>query len=470
MEKSKSKEQTKIGPMKFFSWVIQGTSLAVQFVVLGYLMMYCTSALGLNAGVVGTVLLVTKIMDGVVDLFFGMIIDRTNTKWGRGRPYDLFIILLWGSTWALFSVPLGLSNTLKYLWIFVFYTLAMSVARSLMQAAGLPYQVRAFNNEQIYNKINGYGGILSIGVVMLFNMKLPGLLFPILSDASAWSRITLMIAIPMTILGLLRFFTVKEVYDDIDSHTDVVKFKDILALFKMNKNILPLFLFQLTLNITTGLSLNTYYYQYVTGDLSVMGTLAIFGMVPMVAMIFFPTILKKVSVKHLIQLTSLSSIITSFCLYFFPKNFVALAIAGIFWGFSSLAGSYMFTNMLIDAANYNEWKGMPRMEGVIAGVNSFFNNTGSAIGTFAGGIILTIAGLQSGIEVQTPETIAHIKVAFALVPTIGMLLASALLFFYKIDDVKPQMMSDLEKKREASQANAAPDAVGAVAMNIEESE
>lgn len=156
-----------------FLWCGNGASLAVHAVLIGYVTIYCTNALGMSEAVVGTLLMVNKIFDGITDLFAGFIVDRTNTKIGRGRPYDLCIIGLWITTWLLFSVPASMTETMKCAWIFICYTLCQSVFKTFLSAAGTPYMVRAFNNDQKYVKLSSWGGLLTTCVVIVFNVIFP---------------------------------------------------------------------------------------------------------------------------------------------------------------------------------------------------------------------------------------------------------------------------------------------------------
>ncbi|TPR55564.1 MFS transporter [Enterococcus sp. OL5] len=449
----KKKDPNQVGMFKFVSWVLNGTSLAVEFVLLGYLMLYSTSVLGLHAGLLGTVLLVSKILDGVVDLFFGILIDRTNTRWGRGRPYDLFVIVLWVATWLLFSTPVDASATFKYAWIFIFYTLSQTVARSLLQAAGLAYQVRAFNNDSIYIKLNSWGGILTTLFIMVFNIIAPIILARLGSDAGAWSRTMLFISIPMCVMGMLRFFAVKEVYE-VDVKTDVVKFSDFFRLFKHNKFVVSLFLFSFLVNCTSGIGLGTYFFQYVVGDLAVAGYLGISGIIPIITLALYPFILKRYTIKQLIIATSLLALPAAFITYYLYTSLFALAIAGILNGISTMASSYMLSVLLIDQSNYNESQGLPRMEGVIAGLSSFFNNTGASVGAFLGGLALTVVNLQSGVETQSAETIEGIRLLHSFLPAVGILISLIALHFYKYDAIKPKIDQELKEKRNQQENNA----------------
>lgn len=257
--------------------------------------MYCTNALGMSAAVVGTLFMVSKIFDGVTDLVAGYIVDKTNTKIGRGRPYDLCIIGLWFTTWLQFSVPASFSMTAKCVWVFVCYTLCQSVFRSFMNAAGTPYMVRAFNNDQKYIKLSSIGGIITTAAVIVFNVIFPMFYAGIIYDASGWSRLVGMLA--------------------------------------------------------------------------------------------------------------------------------------------------------IDCADYNEWKGNARMKGTLSSVTGFANKIGAAFGTFIVGVLLTVAGFDGTLEVQTAAADNMIRFIYAWIPAIFALIACIALHFYTLDKKKAQISADLAERR-----------------------
>ena len=70
----------------------------------------------------------SKIFDGFTDLIAGYIIEKTNSKWGKGRPYSLFASVAWVFIILIFAVPSFFSTTAKLTYVFVCYTLINSVA------------------------------------------------------------------------------------------------------------------------------------------------------------------------------------------------------------------------------------------------------------------------------------------------------------------------------------------------------
>ena len=102
----------KLGLGKLLAWSLRPGSTGVALMVMGYLTIFCTNTLGVPAATVGTLLLLSKLLDGITDIFAGYIVDKTNTKIGRGRPYELCVIGLWAATVGLFITPASFSLTI----------------------------------------------------------------------------------------------------------------------------------------------------------------------------------------------------------------------------------------------------------------------------------------------------------------------------------------------------------------------
>lgn len=445
--KEKQVNPNKVGFSTMLLWCGNGASAAVQVVLLGYLTIYCTNALGLSAGLVGTLLMVSKIFDGVTDLCAGYIVDKTNTRIGRGRPYDLCIIGLWITTWLIFSVPTSMATAAKCAWIFICYALCQSIFKTFMTAAGTPYMVRAFNNEQKYVKLSSWGGLLTTVVIMVFNVVFPMFYAKVISDPSGWSSLVAYIAIPACIIGSLRFFFIPEKYvvDDVENeHTTL---KDILILLKTNKQIYPIAILQLVLGIAGNLSVAGYYFLYIVGNLEISGVMSMFTVIAMLTLLFYPILLKKISTKQLIQYSLLLSVGSGLVGFFAYNNLVMLAIAGIILGMVTLPASYMFGLLTIDCADYNEWQGRPRMEGTLSSVTGFANKIGAAFGTFLTGILLTMSGFDGTLTTQPDSAILMIRACYSLVPMAFFLLAAFALKFYHLDKQKTQINADLEERR-----------------------
>ena len=89
-----------------------------------FMMVYLTDSVGLAAGVVGTLIAVSKLFDGFTDIFFGSMIDKTHSKMGKAKPWMLYGYIGCAITLVCcFTVPVSLGTTAKYAWFFISYTL-----------------------------------------------------------------------------------------------------------------------------------------------------------------------------------------------------------------------------------------------------------------------------------------------------------------------------------------------------------
>ena len=93
-----------------------------------FMMFYLTETIGMNIGIVGTLMAASKLFDGVTDIFFGSMIDKTHTKMGKARPWMIYGYIGCAVTLAaIFMVPESWGETAQYVYFFVAYTLLNAV-------------------------------------------------------------------------------------------------------------------------------------------------------------------------------------------------------------------------------------------------------------------------------------------------------------------------------------------------------
>lgn len=178
---NKKNDPNHLGFGRLMAWKSSDIAMAgLNVIVLGYLSIYCSDTLGIAPAVVGTVLMVSKIIDAFTDIFAGWLVDNTHTKLGKGRPYELAIVGVMLCSLGLFSGSPAWSNTLKVVWIFCMYTLVFSIFTTLRGAANTPYTIRHFSNNPILiRKVASYGGVITMAGSMIVSI-----LFPIVMSLS----------------------------------------------------------------------------------------------------------------------------------------------------------------------------------------------------------------------------------------------------------------------------------------------
>ena len=118
--KRKERNPKAVGAGRMFAWQSREVSQGCALMAVGYVSIFCTDTLKMDPALVGILLVISKLLDGFTDIIAGFIIDRTDTKWGRGRPYEVCIIGMWISTWLMSCAD----SILQFLLITISFTLS----------------------------------------------------------------------------------------------------------------------------------------------------------------------------------------------------------------------------------------------------------------------------------------------------------------------------------------------------------
>lgn len=441
MRTGKAEKPGKVGIGKFWAWQSRGISLAANFLVLGYLSIYCSDSLHMDIKLVGTLLLASKVFDGITDLFAGYLIDNTNTKWGKARPYEIAILGVWLCTWLLFSCPENASTSLKCVWIFLLYTLTNSVFATLLNSNGNPYMLRAFKHQEQYVKINALGGLVVMLGSIIVSVLLPTAITNIAVSPAGWSKLVMMFAVPMAFIGIMRFLFVKEDVSINAEVKDKANLHEMMLVLRKNKYIYVAigvtFLFQ----FVTGMNVGSYYFTYIIGDLSVFSIFGMLSIVVLPVMVFFPLLMRKFSVGQLMAGGGLLGAAGGLIAFFAGTNIPMLLVAGLLVAIATLAPSYMMSLMLLDCSTYNELNGMPRMDGTVCAVNNFASKLGSGIGSGLMGIILGLAGYSGALAVQPDSALFAIRAIYGLVPCVCYLIIVLMTGRYQLNKINDALRS-----------------------------
>ena len=451
----KEKNPKKVGIRNIIIWNSRDISQGIGLTVVGYLTLYCTDTLNLPPALVGILLVVSRLLDGVTDAFAGFIVDRTDTKWGRGRPYEWCIIGMWLCIWLMFSCPPALSMAVKIVWVLLMYALVNSVFYTFLQASKVVYMCRAFRYQEQYVTLSSSGAVLSMIFVAVFNIAAPSLVEKLGTTASGWSFLMACLAIPMALIGILRFFFIKETVD-VDSetknaaeteHQDKVSLKDVKQVFTSNPYIWIIALTNLVASFVTNMGANTYYFKYVVGDLSMLSIINAVQLLGIPLMIAVPAILKKISVAKLIFIGCAMGAVGYGINYIAIDNTLLLSIASVFIGLAGVPISMLMNLMIIECADYNEWKGNRRMEGTLSSVTSVTAKVGTAAGAGVLGVLLSATGYVGDAALIPDSAMTAIRYAYSIIPAVLWILAAVSLVFYKkLDSILPGIHKELDAR------------------------
>lgn len=449
MEKKVKNPDNKLGFGKLLLWQTSSVSVALSALVLGFVTIYCTDTLGLDPALVGTLFMVSKLVDGVTDVVAGFIIDRTQTRWGKGRPYEIFMVFLWLSTWLLFSCPTGFSTTAKCIWVFCMYVFMNAVCTTFLNGNNVVYMVRAFKSKEQQVKLTAYGSFFTMGAGLAFNIMFPMAMAKIATSAAGWSRLIGMMAVPLTLIGLIRMLTIKEQYhsEEVSAETEKLKLSDITTLAKTNKPMILVSVARFLQNAVAGMGVAVYYWTYIVGNVALMGVTAVTTVLGLPLAFFMPVMRRKMGMKKMVICGFVFSAFGYLIMFFAGGNLIPVVVATLITSIGVIPFTMMFNMFIVDCADYNEFKGIPRMEGTMGSLTGLASKIGSAFGGFILGILMSLSGYDGTAAVQTDGALLMIRMLASLVPLAVFAVIILLLRKYTLDE-EMQAVRDAAKEGE----------------------
>lgn len=455
-EKKQTEKKKRVPIGKQLAWTSRAISLSLNVVLMGYLTFYCTDMLGMPALGVGTLLLVSKLFDGFTDLIVGFIIEKTHTKLGKARPYELFILGLWLFTVLLFNVPQSMSLTGKYVYIFIMFLLANSICYTFVSGNEAVYLVRAFPNHDDQIQLLSVNGSIVMLIAIIFNIFFPQVVKAATTPGS-WTRIALVMGIPLTILGLFRFIFVPEVVTDKEEASegrseagkkDSLSLGGMLKLVVRNKYSWLLVGMVIITNFISNMSaVTTYYFKYIVGDIGLQSLPAMANILTPFIILLFPVLSKKFGTTGVLRGGLVMSIIGLLIRAIGQTNVVTLVIGSALFTIGSMPITMMIAAYTAETMDYGEWKNGTRIEGPLNSIIAFSQKVGPALASGITGLIMGAAGYDGLAAEQSAAANTAIVTLYNWVPIALLVVAIILAMMWKLGSIMPTIQKELAERR-----------------------
>lgn len=372
---------------------------ALYTLISMYLITYLTEVVGLSDGqlaIIGTLMVAFRVFDALNDPIMGTIVDNTNTRWGKFKPWIVFGALASGIFTILLFADLGLSGNAYIVFFAVAYLLwGISFTTndisywSLMPAISKDQKVR-----------EGIGAIARIcanigmfSVVVLYTM-VPDIFG--MSPKKSYFAFTVIIVAIMWIFQLVTVIGVKEDRSELkkQQHTSL---KGMVEALVKNDQLMvtavAMALFMIGYCTTT--SFGVYYFKYAyKNEGTYMVFAAVLGVAQLTALSIFPQFSKKYTRKQLYT-GAMIAVVIAYILFFFSfEKLPVIIVAGLILFFAQAFIQLLMLLFLADAVEYGEWKLKKRNESVSFAVQPFINKMGGAIGTAVVTATLIISGIN----------------------------------------------------------------------------
>ena len=415
-----------------------------------WILIFYTDTFGISAAAAGTIMLIARFWDMISDPIMGIIADRTNTRWGKFRPYILWMALPYSVLAVLTFTTPDLGPTGKVVYAGVTYILLMSV----FTAINLPYSsLGAVITSDSYERagLNSYRFIFAfVGQFIVSGTALSlALYFGGGDNAKGYQYTLILFSIISFILFMITFKTTKERVQPPKEQKENLK-EDFRNLFK-NKPWMILFfvgIISFIMFAMQNLSI-AYYFKYYIGKeenvqlFNVIGTVALIVAIP-----FSKPLAKKFGKRNVFLASSLLSGFFFICLYLPAANNLTMIYAfNILAKMAYAPAVPLLWTMLADTADYSEWKTGRRSTGLVFSAATFAQKAGWGIGGALAGWMLAIFKFTPNIE-QTATAITGIKLMISVIPGILYMSCAILLYFYTIDhETCVVIKTDLDQRR-----------------------
>jgi Na+/melibiose symporter-like transporter len=286
-----------------------------------------------------------------------------------------------------------------------------------------------------------------------FNISFPMAMGALATSAQGWSALVGIFAIPLAAIGILRFIFIKEtvvIKDKTGSASaEKLQVKDVVSALKVNPYIFIILILTFSFNIITNMGVNIYYFTYIVHDVGKMGSLAATQIIFLPLMFVFPAIIRKFSVIKLMGAGLLVCILGYIINYFALDNMALLIAGAILTGGGVVPIAMLVGLLIIDCADYNEWKKEARLEGTLGSLNGLASKIGAAAGAGLLGVLLASTGYSGSVETAATATITMLRMLYRLIPAALYVVVFILLRFYKLDKFMPQIRKENEVNRAA---------------------
>lgn len=433
-----------------------------------YLMIFYTDVFGLPAAVVGTLFLVTRVWDSAFDPIVGVVADRTHSRWGKFRPYLLFLAIPFSVIGVLTFVTPPFGDNGKLIYAYVTYSLMMMV----YSAINVPYASLLgvmSDNPKERNTLSTYRMAFAyIGSFIALLLFMPMVNFwsghskEIAAQQQGWTLAVAVIAVMCALLFIGCFALTRERVKALHEKQAPLK-EDLKDLWKNRPwwILLGAGVAALVFNsIRDGATVYYFKYFIVEEDFQ---TISFFGVsfvlsglylsvgqiANIAGVILAAPISNRIGKKQTYMGSMAIATVLSILFFWFDKDNLPLIFT--FQILISICAGSIFPllwSMYADCTDYSELKTGNRATGLIFSSSSMSQKFGWAIGSALTGWLLSYFGFVAN-EVQQAEAIQGIKMFMSFLPAAGTLLSIVFISMYPLSEKKMLEISAALKSRRA---------------------
>ena len=433
----------------------------VYALLSSFVMIYLTNTVGLDAGIVGTLIAVSKFFDGFTDVFFGSMIDKTKSKMGKARPW-----MFWGffgcaiTLFGVFAIPVDMGKTAQYAWFFIAYTLLNGVFYTANNIAYSALTALVTKNSSERVQMGSYRFIFAFSTSLLIQTITVSAVEWLGGGAAGWRTIAFIYCIIGVITNTIAVLSVKELPEEELNAGKAVEEKndDKLTLLQSAKLLFTNKYYVMICGIYIlqqlyGAMINVgiYFMTYVLLNKELYGTFAWAVNIPLIiALIFTPTLVAKW--KGMYKLNKYSYMIAT-------VGRLLVVVAGYM---GSVPLMLLFT--AVAALGQGPWQGdmnaviaccseytyltkKKHIDGAMYSCTSLGVKIGGGLGIAISGWMLSLSGFVNGdYAVQPDSCINMMYVMYLWIPFIIDFIITIILSFMNVEEANQKLKEKEAKK------------------------
>lgn len=439
-----------------------GGNVVYAFIAF-FVMIYLTDTMGLNPGIIGTLIMVSRIFDGASDIFFGSLIDKTNTRMGKARPWMFWAYFGCAAMIvAIFAVPPSLGDFAMYTWFFITYVLLNAVFFTANNIAYSALTALITKNAEERVQMGCIRFVFAFGTSLLIQVSTVGLVQFFGGGAEAWRSVAIIFALVGLTVNTISVFSVRELPPEVlyarpdedaeeEQETIAEDKPTLLASLKLliaNKYYLLIVLvFTLGQVVTAMLGMGIYFMTYILGDVNYFSTFAWAINVPMIlTLLATPFVVKWARgiywvnlYGYIIAFIGRALVIVAAFMGSIPLMLVFTAVGSI--GMAPLQGT--LNALIAEASEHTFMTKKKRIDGMMFSATSLGVKIGGGIGVAVTGWLLAASGYVGGAEVQPESAVTMIQFMYLWMPAIILAIVAVVLSRLKVESANKKLRREL---------------------------
>ena len=420
-----------------------------------FVMIYLTDSIGLNSGIIGTLMAVAKIFDGISDVIFGSLIDKTHTKMGKARPWMLWPYFGCGvCLFAIFAIPTSWGKVAQYTFFLIFYIMLNAGFYTANNIAYSALTALVTKNENERVQLGSIRFVFAFTTSTIIQAITFGLVDYFGNDAAAWKIVALIYVMIGIISNTISVLSLKELPEEenntkkeTSAPAEKYSLREAVGLLIKNKYyLLILGIYLLTQLYSAFTGVGTFYMTYVLGDANLLGKFATALNIPMIiGLLLVPTVVAKLGGMYrinysgyLVATVARFLVIVAAYMDSIPMMLAFTAVASL--GMCPLQGD--LNAVIASASDYTYLTTGKRIDGTMYSCTSLGVKLGGGLGTAVSGWLLAASGYIKGGAVAQPDSvITMLNVMYLWLPAIFCALVTFLLIQLNVEKANQTILA-----------------------------